>query len=78
MSLTLNNDVGRFYYADQRERFDGRPAGVNVDGEAHGAMYWRLAQPGKQEKWLVTFTKNEGRQTYTGVDFDGTPFVPRY
>ena len=68
----------RFYYADQRLSPDGRPAGEAIDGEAHGDLYWQLAQPGKQEKWLVTFTKDKGRVDYGGVDFDGTRIEDRY
>jgi len=57
---------------------DGRPASENVDGDAHGEMYWKLAQEGKQEKWLVTFTKDKGRVEYGGVNFDGTPYKGKY
>jgi hypothetical protein len=34
-------------------------------------MYWELAQEEKQSKWLVTFTKERGREEFLGVDFDG-------
>jgi hypothetical protein len=34
-------------------------------------MYWELAHEAKQSKWLVTFTKQKGRQEFLGVDFDG-------
>jgi hypothetical protein len=34
-------------------------------------MYWELAQEEKQSKWLVTFTKETGREEFSGVDFDG-------
>lgn len=34
-------------------------------------MYWELAHESKQSKWLVTFTKDEGRRDFVGVDFDG-------
>ncbi|KAF2166432.1 hypothetical protein M409DRAFT_23074 [Zasmidium cellare ATCC 36951] len=64
----------RFYYADERKPGDGRPAGEDIDGEAHAEMYWQLAQPGLQEPWLVTFGKGEGRVPYGGVGFDGVPY----
>jgi len=41
-------------------------------------MYWQLAQPGEQEKWLVTFTKDKGRIDYGAVDIDGTPYRSKY
>jgi uncharacterized protein YpmB len=34
-------------------------------------MYWKLALEQKQSKWLVTFTKGEGRKEFAGVDFEG-------
>ena len=34
-------------------------------------MYLQLAHEAKQSKWLVTFTKEEGRGDFVGVDFDG-------
>lgn len=60
----------RFYYADQREP-DGRPAALARDGEAHVNLYWELAQEEKQSTWLVTFTKEKGREEFLGVDFEG-------
>ena len=68
----------RFYYADERKIADGRPAAEDVDGEAHGEMYWRLAQAGAQQKWLVTFNKEEGRVEYGGIDLDGVPYKPMF
>ena len=41
------------------------------EGSAHAEMYWTLAHEPKQSKWLVTFTKNEGRRDFEGVDFVG-------
>ena len=66
-SLILNF---RFYYVDERQP-DGRPAGDDVDGSAHADMYIKLAHESKQSKWLVTFTKDEGRKEFEGVDFNG-------
>ena len=68
----------RFYYADERKAPDGRPAVEDLDGEAHGEMYWELVQPGEQGKWLVTFSKGIGRAEYSAVNVDGTPYRPRY
>ena len=34
-------------------------------------MYWNLAVEEKQSKWLVTFTKDEGRREFVGIDFEG-------
>jgi hypothetical protein len=68
--LTLTLTVTRFYYADQRQ-LDGRPVALARDGQAHADMYWELAQERKQSKWLVTFTKENGREEFLGVDFDG-------
>ena len=76
--LWLDAEKSRFYYADQRDSRDGRPVGQDIDGEAHGEMYWQLAQPGKQQKWLVTFTKDKGRVEYGGVDWEGRPYRPEY
>ena len=67
----------RFYYADERKSPDGRPAGEDIDGEAHAEMYWELAKGGRQEDWLVTFTKEKGRVEYGGVGFDGVAYAPR-
>jgi hypothetical protein len=44
---------------------------MQIDGDAHADMYWILAHESKQSKWLVTFTKDEGRRPFAGVDFDG-------
>ncbi|KAJ9612159.1 hypothetical protein H2200_003756 [Cladophialophora chaetospira] len=63
-------DGYRFYFADERMP-DGRPAAEGIDGVAHGEMYWELANEKKQSKWLVTFTKGQGRKEYIGVDFEG-------
>jgi len=63
-------DGYRFYYTDERQP-DGRPAGLQIDGDAHAEMFWTLAHENKQSKWLVTFTKDGGRQSFAGVDFDG-------
>ena len=68
--------ANRFYYADQRDSRDGRPVGQDLDGDAHAEMYWQLARKGRQENWLVTFTKEQGRVTYGGVEWDGTPYNP--
>lgn len=62
--------VVRFYYADQR-RPNGQPADFPIDGQAHADMYLKLAHEARQTKWLVTFTKEEGRREFVGVDFDG-------
>ena len=66
----------RFCYVDERDVRDGRPVGYDIDGAAYGDMYWQLAQPGKQEKWLVTFDKQRGRVECGGVFWDGTPYEP--
>lgn len=50
---------------------DGRPVAEEIDGAAHGEMYWRLANEPKQSKWLVTYTKDEGRKDFVGYDFGG-------
>lgn len=44
---------------------------MGIDGPAHAELYWELANEKRQSKWLVTFTKNGGRQDFAGVDFDG-------
>ncbi|KAJ5409144.1 hypothetical protein N7509_003027 [Penicillium cosmopolitanum] len=63
-------DSYRFYFVDERKP-DGRPAGFQIDGDAHAEMFWTLAHEPKQSKWLVTFTKDGGRQAFAGVDFNG-------
>lgn len=40
-SLIMGNH--RFYYADERNA-DDSVAGGKIDGEAHAAFYWELAQ----------------------------------
>lgn len=60
----------RFYFVDERKP-DGRPVGLQIDGDAHADMFWTLAHEPKQSKWLVTFTKDGGRQAFAGVDFNG-------
>ncbi|KAI1332334.1 putative short chain type dehydrogenase [Xylariaceae sp. FL0255] len=60
----------KFYFTDERLA-DGRPAGQGIDGPAHGDLYLSLAHEEKQSHWLVTFTKEEGRKNFPGVDFDG-------
>jgi hypothetical protein len=44
---------------------------LGIDAIAHAEMYWKLANEEKQSKWLVTFTKGEGRKDFVGVDFEG-------
>ncbi|KAJ5122900.1 hypothetical protein N7448_008997 [Penicillium atrosanguineum] len=51
--------VSKFYFVDERKP-DGRPAGLQIDGDAHADMFWTLAHEPKQSKWLVTFTKDGG------------------
>lgn len=49
-----------------------------MDGDAHGEMYWQLVQPGEQQRWLVTFTKEQGKVDYGPIDFDGVPYRPQH
>ncbi|OAA69348.1 NAD(P)-binding domain protein [Akanthomyces lecanii RCEF 1005] len=67
----------KFYFADERQS-DGRPAALDIDGAAHADMYWELANEKLQSYWLVTFVKNQGRQDFAGVDFQGHNRVSHY
>lgn len=54
--------VCRFYYADERKA-DGS-AIYKVSGEAHGTLFWELAEAKAQGPWLQTFIKGVGYKDF--------------
>lgn len=54
--------VCRFYYVDER-KVDGT-AIFKVDGEAHGNLFWELAEAKTQGPWLQTFVKGLGYKNF--------------
>lgn len=55
----------RFYYVDQRKA-DGT-AIFKVDGEAHGKLFWELAEAKVQGPWLQTFVKDVGYKNFDSL-----------
>ena len=55
----------RFYYVDERKA-DGT-AIFKVDGEAHGKLFWELAEAKTQGPWLQTFVKGVGYKTFDSL-----------
>ncbi|TAQ90334.1 hypothetical protein B7494_g1350 [Chlorociboria aeruginascens] len=55
----------KFYYADERKA-DGT-AIFKVDGEAHGKLFWELAEANTQGPWLQTFVKGVGYQNFDSL-----------
>jgi hypothetical protein len=54
--------VCRFYYVDERKA-DGT-AIFKVNGEAHGKLFWDLAEAGTQGPWLQTFVNGVGYKNF--------------
>ncbi|RDW81860.1 hypothetical protein BP6252_02972 [Coleophoma cylindrospora] len=52
----------KFYYVDERKA-DGT-AIFKVDGEAHGKLFWELAEANTQGPWLQTFVKGVGYKNF--------------
>jgi len=52
----------KFYYVDERKA-DGT-AKFKVDGEAHGKLFWELAEADGQGPWLQTFVKGVGYKSF--------------
>jgi len=52
----------KFYYTDERKA-DGT-AIFKVDGEAHGKLFWELAEAKTQGPWMQTFVKGVGYKTF--------------
>ncbi|KAK3386475.1 hypothetical protein B0H63DRAFT_540368 [Podospora didyma] len=55
----------KFYYADERKA-DGTPA-FKVDGDAHGKLFWELAEAKTQGPWLQTFVKDVGYKRFDNL-----------
>ncbi|KAJ9605952.1 hypothetical protein H2200_009801 [Cladophialophora chaetospira] len=55
----------KFYYADERKA-DGSPK-YRVDGDAHGDLYFDLAQGKSQGPWHQTFVKGEGYKKFDTI-----------
>jgi hypothetical protein len=54
--------VCRFYYTDERKA-DGS-AVPKVSAEAHGNLFWELAEAKTQGPWLQTFVKGVGYKDF--------------
>lgn len=62
-----------WYYADERLA-NGKPVMTDIDGEAHGEAFYKLATSGKQEPWNYTFVKGTGYIKFPDiVDREWTP-----
>jgi hypothetical protein len=54
--------ICRFYYTDERKQ-DGS-AIFKVSGEAHGKLFWELAEAKTQGPWLQTFVNGVGYKDF--------------